>query len=105
LHHHHQRRVGIFVSNDNVTIEGNQIHDIGGTRRGEWLQPTPCTTNNDHGLCRWIVHQPTLTIKNNIFYRNERGWSIQFYPAAVSNLRVLNNTSCARTVPERATSR
>src|SRR6266404_2505846 len=88
-------RVGIFVSNDNVTIEGNQIHDIGRYAPGE----NGCTNplyyqNNDHGIYvdGSFTSANNLTIKNNIFYRNERGWSIQFYPAAVSNLRVLNNT-------------
>jgi hypothetical protein len=88
-------RDGVFVSNDNVTIEGNQIHDIGRYAPGE----NGCTNslyyqNNDHGIYvdGAFTSANNVTIKNNIFYRNERGWSIQVYPAAVSNLRVLNNT-------------
>jgi len=95
-------RVGIFVSNDNVTIEGNQIHDIGRGAPGEVLSGVTCIDsvntlhyqNNDHGIYvdAGFTSANNLTIKNNVFYRNERGWSIQIYPAAVSNLRVLNNT-------------
>jgi len=88
-------RDGIFISNDNVTIEGNQIHDIGRYAPGE----NGCTNsahyqNNDHGVYidGAFTSANNLTIKNNIFYRNERGWSIQVYPAAVTNLRILNNT-------------
>jgi acid phosphatase len=88
-------RDGIFISNDNVTIEGNQIHDVGRYAPGE----NGCTNpsfyqNNDHGIYvdGGFTSANNLTIKNNIFYRNERGWSIQVYPAAVTNLRILNNT-------------
>jgi hypothetical protein len=95
-------RDGIFISNDNVTIEGNQIHDIGRGAPGEVLSGVTCVDsvntlhyqNNDHGIYvdAGFTSANNLTIKNNVFYRNERGWSIQVYPAAVSNLRVLNNT-------------
>ena len=88
-------RDGIFIGNDNVIIEGNQIHDIGRYAPGE----NGCTNpahyqNNDHGIYidGAFTSANNLTIKNNIFYRNERGWSIQVYPAAVTNLRILNNT-------------
>ena len=88
-------RDGIFISNDNVIIEGNQIHDIGRYAPGE----NGCTNpahyqNNDHGIYidGAFTSANNLTIKNNIFYRNERGWSIQVYPAAVTNLRILNNS-------------
>jgi hypothetical protein len=95
-------RDGIFISNDNVTIEGNQIHDIGRGAPGEILSGVTCVDsvntlhyqNNDHGIYvdAGFTSANNLTIKNNVFYRNERGWSIQIYPAAVSNLRILNNT-------------
>jgi hypothetical protein len=88
-------RVGIFISNPNVIIEGNQIHDIGRYAPGE----NGCTNplyyqNNDHGIYvdGAFTSANNLTVKNNIFYRNERGWSIQVYPAVVDNLRILNNT-------------
>jgi acid phosphatase len=95
-------RDGIFISNDNVTIEGNQIHDIGRGAPGEVLSGVTCVDsvntlhyqNNDHGIYvdAGFTSANNLTIKNNVFYRNERGWSIQVYPAAVNNLRVVNNT-------------
>jgi hypothetical protein len=88
-------RDGIFISNDNVTIEGNQIHDIGRYAPGE----NGCTNAmyyqaNDHGIYvdAAFTSANNLTIKNNIFYRNERGWSIQVYPGSLSNLQILNNT-------------
>ena len=88
-------RDGIFISNDNVTIEGNQIHDIGRYAPGENGCTNPANyQNNDHGIYidGAFTSANNVTIKNNIFYRNERGWSVQVYPAAVTNLRVLNNT-------------
>jgi hypothetical protein len=95
-------RDGIFISNDNVTIEGNQIHDIGRGAPGEVLSGVTCVDsvntlhyqNNDHGIYvdGAFTSANNLTIKNNVFYRDERGWSIQVYPAAVNNLRILNNT-------------
>src|SRR5882724_3164943 len=95
-------RDGIFISNDNVTIEGNQIHDIGRGAPGEILSGVTCVDSvntlhyqsNDHGIYvdGAFTSANNLTVKNNIFYRNERGWSIQVYPASVSNLRILNNT-------------
>ncbi len=88
-------RDGIFISNDNVTIEGNQIHDIGRYAPGENGCVSPLYyQNNDHGIYvdGAFTSANNLTIKNNVFYRNERGWSIQIYPAAVNNLRILNNT-------------
>ena len=88
-------RDGIFISNDNVIIEGNQIHDIGRYAPGENGCANPAHyQNNDHGIYidGAFTSANNLTIKNNIFYRNERGWSIQVYPAAVTNLRILNNS-------------
>jgi len=88
-------RDGIFISNDNVTIEGNQIHDIGRYAPGEHGCSNPAYyQNNDHGIYvdGALTSANTLTIKNNIFYRIERGWSIQVYPGAVTNLQILNNT-------------
>jgi hypothetical protein len=88
-------RDGIFLSNDNVVIEANQIHDIGRYAPGENGCTSPANyQNNDHGIYidGAFTSANNVTIKNNIFYRNERGWSIQVYPAAVSNLRIVNNT-------------
>ena len=88
-------RVGIFVSNDNVTIAGNQIHDIGRYAPGENGCSNPMYYQaNDHGIYvdAAFTSANNLTIKNNVFYRNERGWSIHVYPGSLSNLRILNNT-------------
>jgi len=88
-------RDGIFISNDNVVIEANQIHDIGRYAPGENGCASPANyQNNDHGIYidAAFTSANNVTIKNNIFYRNERGWSIQVYPAAVTNLQILNNS-------------
>jgi Putative Ig domain/Protein of unknown function (DUF1565) len=88
-------RVGIFISSDNVIIERNQIHDIGRYAPGENGCVNPLYyENNDHGIYvdGAFTSANNVTIKNNIFYRNERGWSIQVYPASVSDLAILNNT-------------
>jgi Putative Ig domain/Abnormal spindle-like microcephaly-assoc'd, ASPM-SPD-2-Hydin/Immunoglobulin domain/Immunoglobulin I-set domain/Protein of unknown function (DUF1565) len=88
-------RDGIFISNDNVIIEGNQVHDIGRYAPGENGCTNPLYYQaNDHGIYvdAAFTSANNLTIKNNIFYRNERGWSIQVYPGSLNNLRILNNT-------------
>jgi hypothetical protein len=33
-----------------------------------------------------------VTIRNNIFHDTHRGWGVQFYPGALSDIHVLNNT-------------
>ena len=86
-------RDGIFLSNPNVIVEQNLIHDIGRGAVGETLFGTTCSstsTSLDHGVYQ---HDGGFTdYKNNVFYRNEHGWSIQLYPNTLSNIRILNNT-------------
>jgi Right handed beta helix region len=85
--------VGIFLEAPNVTIEQNLIHDIGRFAAGE----SGCNLtsenykNHDHGV--YVdTNSNNVTIKNNIFYRIERGWGVQVYPSAVDSLAILNNT-------------
>jgi hypothetical protein len=83
---------GVIFSATNVTVEKNIIHDIGRFAPGE-NGCNPATTyyqNNDHGL--YIAGGQDISIKNNIFYNNARGWSVHIYPNAVSNVRILDNT-------------
>jgi hypothetical protein len=84
-------RDGIFLGSDNVTVEKNMIHDIGRYAPGE----NGCTNSlyyhtNDHAI--YIAGANNVMIRNNIFYRNQHGWSIHVYPKPVSNISVLNNT-------------
>jgi hypothetical protein len=85
--------VGIFLEAPNVTIEQNLIHDIGRFAAGEnGCNPTSENyKNHDHGV--YVdTNSNNVTIKNNIFYRVERGWGIQVYPSGVDSLAILNNT-------------
>jgi hypothetical protein len=85
--------VGIFLEAPNVTIEQNLIHDIGRFAAGEnGCNPTSDNyKNHDHGV--YVdTNSNNVTIKNNIFYRIERGWGVQVYPSAVDSLAILNNT-------------
>ena len=81
---------GIFTSYPNVTIERNYIHDIGRYAVGE----NGCgsgSTSLDHGV---YAHDNAngLTIKNNVFARNEHGWDIQLYPGGEDSVLILNNS-------------
>lgn len=90
-----QGRDGIFVKGSNVVIERNLIHDIGRFAQGE-NGCTPATTyyeRLDHGV--YISKANNVTVRNNIFYNNHRGWSIQVYNGAgvnIDNLTIVNNT-------------
>jgi len=84
-------RDGIFLGSDNVTVEQNVIHDIGRYAPGE----NGCTNSlyyqtDDHAI--YVAGANNVMIRNNIFYRNQHGWSVHIYPNPVNNLSVLNNT-------------
>ena len=90
---------GIFVQQPNVLIERNLIHDIGRFVSGENNCVTTYQASRDHAIYNsGTVDGPGIpggngtTIKNNIFYNNKRGWSIQVYPGNVSQLKIYNNT-------------
>jgi hypothetical protein len=84
-------RDGIFLGSDNVTVEQNVIHDIGRYAPGE----SGCTNSlyyrtDDHAI--YVAGANYVIIRNNIFYRNQHGWSVHIYPNPVNNLSVLNDT-------------
>jgi hypothetical protein len=76
-------RDGIYVNSSeyNFTFDGNSWHDIGRTD-GQTL------LHFDHGI---YSHGQNMTIINNLFYNNNRGWAIQLADGA-SNWLVANNT-------------
>ncbi len=85
--------VGVFLESPNVIIEQNFMNDIGRYASGE----NGCTNSNDyyknhdHGV--YVdSNSNNVTIKNNIFYRIERGWGVQVYPSGLDSLAILNNT-------------
>jgi hypothetical protein len=92
---------GIFVEQPDVVIERNLIHDIGRYALGE-NGCSPATSyyqNNDHGIYMdgasngsSIPGASGTVVKNNIFYNNKRGWSIQVYPGTISRMKIYNNT-------------
>lgn len=84
---------GVFLEAPNVIIEQNLIHDIGRFAAGEnGCNPsTAYYKNHDHGV--YVdSNSNNVTIKNNIFYRIERGWGVQVYPSGVDSLEIVNNT-------------
>ena len=86
-------RDGAFVYYGHVIITQNLISDIGRYAVGE----NGCTSSliqNDHGiyLDGELGNQGDVTISDNIFYRCERGYSIQVYPGTWTNISILNNT-------------
>ena len=76
-------RDGIYLNTSeyNFTFDGNSWHDIGRTD-GQTL------LHFDHGI---YSHGQNMTIINNLFYNNNRGWAIQLADGA-SNWLVANNT-------------
>src|ERR1044072_4742184 len=92
---------GIFVEQPDVVIERNLIHDIGRYALGEngCGPATSYYQNNDHGIYMdgssngsSIPGASGTVVKNNIFYNNKRGWSIQVYPGTISRMKIYNNT-------------
>ena len=85
-----QGQVGIGPKDAvDLLIERNIIHDIGrltppegGTLGGLYIA--------DHGI--YSSGGANITIRNNIFYNCQAGWSIQIYPHSHSNLTIINNT-------------
>jgi hypothetical protein len=94
-------QVGVFVSQPDVTITGNVIHDIGRFDPGT-NGCTPATRfyeNHDHGVYAdgksvgaRIPGARDLLISNNVFYNHRHGWALQIYPGSLSNVVVVNNT-------------
>jgi Bacterial Ig domain/Chitobiase/beta-hexosaminidase C-terminal domain/Protein of unknown function (DUF1565) len=91
--------VGVFVEQPRVTITRNTIHDIGRFINGENGCSTSYAASRDHGV--YVNGQATnsaipgaadASITDNVFYRNQRGWSVQIYPGIVASLSILNNT-------------
>ena len=76
-------RDGIYLNSTeyNFTFDGNSWHDIGRTD-GQTL------LHFDHGI---YAHAQNVTIINNLFYNNNRGYHIQLADQA-SNWLVANNT-------------
>lgn len=85
--------VGVFLEAPNVLIEQNLFADIGRYAPGE----NGCSPrgdqyqNHDHGIYL-DTNSNHVTIKNNVFYRIERGWGVQVYPSGLDSLAILNNT-------------
>ena len=92
---------GIFIEQPKVTVEGNLIHDIGRFAPGE-NGCNPATANyqnHDHGIylngtadSSSIPGGDYALVKNNIFYNNKRGWSMQLYPGELTGVNIVNNT-------------
>ena len=85
--------VGVYLENPNVIVEQNLINDIGRYASGEngCSPSTEYYKNHDHGVYV-SSNSNNVTIKNNIFYRVERGWGVHVYPSGVDSLAILNNT-------------
>lgn len=85
----------IGLSDDNVLIEQNLIHDIGRYSPGEnGCSPTTAYwQNHDHGI--YLDHGNNVMIRNNIFYNLVHGWAIQRYSTSgvtSDQVYIVNNT-------------
>lgn len=85
-------RDGIFLSAANATVEQNAIYNIGRYGPGEngCAPKTPYWKNHDHGV--YVSGANDTTVKNNLFYNNTHGWSVQFYGGSVVGSLIANNT-------------
>ncbi|MGH9755743.1 MAG: right-handed parallel beta-helix repeat-containing protein, partial [Blastocatellia bacterium] len=83
---------GIYIERNNVLVDGNFIHDNGRFKPGQngCNPPNLNWRNHDHG----IYHSAgdDVTIRNNVIYNIQQGWSIQVYPYSRKRLNILNNT-------------
>jgi hypothetical protein len=85
--------VGVFLEAPNFIVEQNFFNDIGRFASGEngCNNSNEYYKNHDHGV--YVdSNSNNVTIKNNIFYRIERGWGVQVYPSGLDSLAILNNT-------------
>ncbi len=85
-------KVGIFLSINNVTVERNAIYNIGRYSTGEngCSNSTTYYQSNDHGI--YIDGASNVIVRNNLFWHNVHGFSVQVYNRLVSNLLIANNT-------------
>lgn len=74
---------GIFIATTNDLIDSNLIFAIGRTGGTS-------SHAQDHGL--YCDGASSLTIQNNVIYDTRFGWPIQLFPAAMSNVLIINNT-------------
>jgi acid phosphatase len=88
-------RVGVNAYADNLTIERNVIHDIGRFAAGEnGCSPSnDYYKNHDHGV--YAEEGTNVVIRNNVFYRDVRGWPIHRYSGSgigLVGLFIIGNT-------------
>lgn len=87
----------IFLNSGNEIIEQNLIHDIGRFNIGEngcSLSQWQYYQQLDHAIYVG-TYQPVVNgeiIRNNVFWRNLQGWSVQVYPNGAPNISIVNNT-------------
>jgi hypothetical protein len=87
--------VGIFLrKSSSITIANNIIHDIGRYAPGEnGCQPSNAYyQNHDHGI--YLDGVNNITINDNKFFNEKRGWGIQVYSGAgnlSTGIKILNN--------------
>lgn len=81
---------GIYAGADNLIIERCSIYSIGRLGPTEGCGTPGPYQSNDHGI--YHASGNSLTIRNNLFYNNTHGWSIQEYPSERTGTRILNNT-------------
>ena len=87
--------VGIFLrKSSSITIANNIIHDIGRYAPGEnGCQPTNANyQNHDHGI--YLDGVNNITINDNKFFNEKRGWGIQLYSGGgnlSTGIKILNN--------------
>lgn len=86
--------VGIATSNcANMTIERCKIADIGrlGLGEGGCTPLSDYWKSHDHGI--YAGAMTNMVIRNNVFYNNQKGYSVQFFgTGACDNVQVINNT-------------
>jgi hypothetical protein len=89
-------KTGMFTRNGttNLLIERNIFHTIGRFDPGEngcsYVSGQLDYENKDHAI--YIDGGSTIVVQNNIFYNNGNGWSVQLSPAAITGIKVINNT-------------
>jgi len=87
---------GIYCKNsDHMLVERCKINNIGrlGLNEGGCVPLTEYWTRHDHGIYAQIM--TNFIIRNNIFYNNQKGYSVQFDSGGsgvCNGIQIINNT-------------
>jgi hypothetical protein len=90
-------QVGLYLQRPGILVERNTFNDIGRLMNNENGSGCAAGYNGarDHGIYVNGTNGSganSTVIRNNLFYNNKKGYSVQLYPGALNGVYVDNNT-------------